>query len=148
MTSGSVSWLVSSSRSMDLPVSRRVCSRPQPSLPMSCEMETVVPRRRAATNRSVMLSAEKRGQEHEFSYDDWSEALADFFFDEAHDGEEVLFAVDGASLAEATGLNEDTAIRSLAEAVRYVVGRGWGVGCVTSKVRQWRRSGPRTPVTY
>lgn len=91
--------------------------------------------------RASVRHAEPSDKGRPLSHGHWAELLADFFFDEAHDGEEILFAVDGASLEEASGLDEDVAVDSLAEAVRYVIGAGWGVGCITSQVRVWRKSG-------
>ena len=77
----------------------------------------------------------------ELSYDDWAEALAAFFFDEAHAGDEILFAVDERSLSEVCGLPEREAVESLSNAVRSVVGRRWGVATIAQLVRAWRRRG-------
>jgi hypothetical protein len=77
----------------------------------------------------------------ELSYDDWAEALAAFFFNEAQAGEEVLFAVDDRSLSEVSGLPEPEAVESLSRAVRSRVGRGWVVGNIARGVRTWRRQG-------
>jgi hypothetical protein len=75
----------------------------------------------------------------EYSYDDWADLLGEFFFDEAHDGEEVLFAVDEMSLAEASGLDEAAAADSLAAAVRSVIGKTWNVLAVKRLVERWRK---------
>lgn len=77
----------------------------------------------------------------EYTYDDWADLLAGFFFDAAHDGEEILFAVDELSLAEASGLEETTAAESLAAAVRLVIGKSWNVLAVKRLVERWRREG-------
>jgi hypothetical protein len=77
----------------------------------------------------------------DYTYDDWAELLAGFFFDEAHDGEEILFAVDERSLAEASGLDETAAAESLAAAVRLVIGKSWNVRAVKRLVERWRRGG-------
>lgn len=77
----------------------------------------------------------------EYTYDDWAELLAGFFFDEAHDGEEILFAVDDLSLAEASGLDEAAAPGSLAAAVRLIIGKSWNVLAVKRLVERWRRAG-------
>ena len=77
----------------------------------------------------------------EYTYDDWADLLADFFFDEAHDGEEILFAVDELSLAEASGLEETAAAESLAAAVRLVIGKSWNVLAVKRLVERWRKAG-------
>lgn len=76
-----------------------------------------------------------------YSYSDWAEILAGFFFDEAHDGDEILFAVDDLSLAEASGLAEDEACESLSAAVRSVVGFSWRLSEVSRRVRRWRHEG-------
>jgi hypothetical protein len=78
---------------------------------------------------------------NEYTYDDWAGLLASFFFDEAHDGEEVLFAVDELSLAEASGLPESAASGSLAAAVLLVISPRWNVGAVSRLVDRWRKSG-------
>lgn len=75
------------------------------------------------------------------SYDQWADDLAAFFFDEAHGGSEVLFSVDDITLADVSGLQERDAVRSLADAVRTVVGRLWSVAAVANRVRKWRREG-------
>jgi hypothetical protein len=75
------------------------------------------------------------------SYDDWANAIAAFFFDEAHDGEEVLFAVDDTSLAEASGLAEDVAADSLCKVVRLEVGRHWSLANIAHLTQAWRRRG-------
>lgn len=79
----------------------------------------------------------------EYTYDDWAELLADFFFDEAHDGEEILFAVDELSLAETSGLDETAAAESLAAAVRLVIGKSWNVLAVKRLVERWRKADER-----
>jgi hypothetical protein len=112
---------------------------------MTRGMEVTAPLRPAASPPFEQYSSEGSPQTNCLSYDAWARLLADFFFDEAHEGQEILFAVDGASLEEISGLDEDVAVSSLAAAVRYVIGRGWGVGCVTSMVRTWRRSGSGGP---
>ena len=38
-----------------------------------------------------------------YTYDEWAGLLAGFFFDEAHEGEEILFAVDELALVDASG---------------------------------------------
>lgn len=78
---------------------------------------------------------------NEYTYDDWAELLAAFFFDEAHDGEEILFAVDELSLAEASSLDETAAAESLAAAVRLVIGKRWNVLAVKRLVERWRKGG-------
>src|SRR2546423_1281313 len=80
-----------------------------------------------------------------YSYDDWAGLLAGFFFDEAHDGEEILFAIDELSLAEASGLDEEAAPASLRTAVRHVVGPSWNVGAVWRLVERWRKQGAEGP---
>lgn len=82
---------------------------------------------------------------NEYSYDDWAELLATFFFDEAHDGEEVLFAVDELSLAEASGLDEQQAAESLARAVSLVIGASWNVLAAKRLVERWRKAGDAGP---
>jgi hypothetical protein len=82
---------------------------------------------------------------NEYTYDDWAEFLTGFFFDEAHDGEEILFAVDELSLAEASGLSEQAAADSLAAAVRLVIGPGWNVGTVMRLVDRWHKAGANGP---
>jgi hypothetical protein len=108
-------------------------------------MDVTTPIRPPAVHQAALPLTEGNGQTSQLSYDAWAQALAAFFFDEAHEGEEILFAVDGASVEEVSGLGECAAVESLAAAVRYVIGRGWGLGCVTSKVRLWRRSGSNGP---
>src|SRR5688572_8830789 len=76
-----------------------------------------------------------------YTYDHWAELLGGFFFGEDHDGEEILFAVDELSLAEASGLPEEEAARSLAHAVRLVITDGWNVVAVNRLVDRWRRAG-------
>lgn len=80
-----------------------------------------------------------------YSYDDWAELLSAFFFDPAHDGEEILFAVDELSLAEASGLDEELAAQSLAKAVRLVIGERWNVLAVKRLVERWRKNGASGP---
>jgi hypothetical protein len=82
---------------------------------------------------------------NKYTYDDWAELLSDFFFDDAHDGEEILFAVDELSLAEASGLDEREAAESLAAAVRLIIGAGWNVLAVKRLVERWRRAGAEGP---
>lgn len=82
---------------------------------------------------------------NEYTYDDWAELLADFFFDEAHGNEEILFAVDELSLAEASGLPEWDARASLAAAVLLVIGPRWNVGAVKRLVDRWRRNTAEGP---
>lgn len=79
------------------------------------------------------------------TYDEWAQSLAAFFFDEAHQGEEILFAVDELSLAEASGLSEGEASSSLAEAVRLVIGANWNVGVVKRTADRWRAVGLEGP---
>jgi hypothetical protein len=86
-----------------------------------------------------------RADANEYTYDDWAELLAAFFFDPAHDGEEILFAVDELSLAEASGLDEDHATRSLAAAIRLVIGDRWNVVAVKRLVERWRKGGGDGP---
>ncbi|HZR11907.1 MAG TPA: hypothetical protein VFC33_01535, partial [Acidimicrobiia bacterium] len=74
----------------------------------------------------------------DLSYEQWTERLGRFFFDSAHDGEEILFAVDDAALAEASGFEETEAVASLALAVRSVIGSAWAVERVSSRVRRWK----------
>lgn len=76
----------------------------------------------------------------DYTYEQWGELLAGFFFDEAHDGEEILFAVDELSLSEASGLTDASAADSLASAVLALIGRGWNVGVVNRRVKSWRAS--------
>ncbi len=76
-----------------------------------------------------------------YTYDDWAELLAGFFFDEAHEGEEILFAVDELALVDASGLDESEACASLAAAVSSVVGRRWDVLAVRRRVERWRSAG-------
>jgi hypothetical protein len=71
--------------------------------------------------------------------------IAEFFFDEAHGGEEILFAVDDACLAEMSGLSEEEAVRSLASAVALELSHRWSVGNVVKLVERWRRIGVRGP---
>ena len=76
------------------------------------------------------------------SYDEWAEILASFYFDEAHDGAEILFAVDDISLAEASGLSEDDAVSSLTAAVRLsIAGQRWHVTTIKRLVERWRDGG-------
>lgn len=79
----------------------------------------------------------------EYTYDDWAELLAGFFFDEAHGGEEILFAVDELSLSEASGIRDAGA--SLASAVQSVIGRHWDIAAVSRRVKNWRESGSEGP---
>jgi hypothetical protein len=81
----------------------------------------------------------------EFTYDDWAELLEEFFFGDAHAGEEILFAVDELALCEASGLDEVAAGASLASAVRSVIGRAWNVAAVKERVTQWRATGAAGP---
>lgn len=83
----------------------------------------------------------------DYTYDDWADLLADFYFDKAHAGEEILFAVDDRSLSEASGLDEDEAPESLARAVASVVGPNWqidglerNVYALAAKRSPWRPS--------
>jgi hypothetical protein len=80
-----------------------------------------------------------------YTYDDWADLLARFYFDDAHDGAEILFAVDEVSLAEASGLEEEAAARSLGGAVRLVIGDRWNVGAVKGLVDRWRKAGASGP---
>jgi hypothetical protein len=75
------------------------------------------------------------------TYDEWVEALGAFFFDEAHNGEEILFAVDEDTLAEISGLTPSEARESLAHAVESVIGRQWYVSSVWRLVRRWKAGG-------
>ena len=75
------------------------------------------------------------------SYDVWAQVLADFFFDEAQDGNEILFCVDETSLAEAAELAEETAVASLASVVRLEVGNAWALGSISRLVDRWRKKG-------
>lgn len=84
-------------------------------------------------------------QKDEFTYDDWAELLAGFFFDEAHDGEEVLFSVDEQALVDSSGLDEADACESLASAVRSLIGPRWNVAAVTRRVQRWRATGAEGP---
>lgn len=77
----------------------------------------------------------------EYTYDDWAQLLTWFFFDEAHEGEEVLFAVDELTLAEASALDEAKAADSLAAAVRTIIGDQWNVLAVKRLVERWRKAG-------
>lgn len=81
----------------------------------------------------------------ELDYPGWSAVLGEFFFDEAHAGEEILFAVDDLSLAEASGLPQHSAAHSLAEAVRSVITDRWLVNLIRRRVREWRSSGSTGP---
>ena len=77
----------------------------------------------------------------DYTYDDWADLLADFYFDKAHAGEEILFAVDDRSLSEASGLDEDEAPESLARAVASVVGPNWQIDGLERNVSRWRQRG-------
>ena len=77
-------------------------------------------------------------------YDGWAAALSAFFFDPAHQGEEILFAVDDLSLAEASNLG-DAAAASLAVAVRSMVGAHWSLSILRNRVRMWRSEGAAGP---
>ncbi len=79
------------------------------------------------------------------SYDEWSQLLADFFFDEAHDENDVLFAVDPTTLAEILDDNESVAVRNLSDAVAVLVMPGFGFRRIRRKVIQWRASGASGP---
>jgi hypothetical protein len=81
----------------------------------------------------------------ELTYDDWAELLAEFFFDEAHNGGEVLFAVDEVSLAEIADRSENVACSSLARAVLLVIGPQWDVGAVRLLTVRWREHGLQGP---
>jgi hypothetical protein len=81
----------------------------------------------------------------DYTYDEWAGLLADFFFDKAHAGEEILFAVDDRSLAEASGLGEDQAVQSLSRAVRTLVGPAWLLGPLVRRVARWRKEGAVGP---
>ncbi len=87
----------------------------------------------------------RRQVARDVGYSEWAERLSDFFLNEAHDGAEILFAVDSMSLAEASGLDEGDAAASLAAAVRDVITDRWQVGLVIRRVRQWRDQGQLTP---
>lgn len=76
-----------------------------------------------------------------YTYDEWAELLTGFFFDEAHEGEEILFAVDELALVDASGLQESEACASLAAAVSSVVGRRWDVLAVRRRLERWRSAG-------
>ena len=78
------------------------------------------------------------------AYDDWVQLLGSFFFGEAHRGEEILFAVDEMSLAEASGLSEQDASASLAHAVYLVIGKSWNVNAVMRLVRRWEVGAKQT----
>ena len=73
------------------------------------------------------------------SHSEWAELLASFFFDEAHDGEEILFSVDSLSLAEASGLPEAQACDSLIAAVKSVITPAWHLSALVRAVERWRR---------
>ena len=81
----------------------------------------------------------------DYTYDHWAKLLADFFFDKAHAGEEILFAVDDRSLAEASGLDENHAAKSLSHAVNTVVGPQWYLAPLTRRVARWRQEGAKGP---
>jgi hypothetical protein len=78
------------------------------------------------------------------TYDDWVDLLGEFFFNHAHDGEEILFAVDESSLAEISGEDEQESRRSLAHAVEAVIGTNWRVAAVERLVRRWEMNGRLT----
>lgn len=78
------------------------------------------------------------------TYSDWIGLLGEFFFDNAHDGEEILFAVDESSLAEISGKGEEETSKSLSNAVEKVIGRGWRVSVVEELVRRWEINGRPT----
>jgi len=63
------------------------------------------------------------------------------FFNDANAGEEILFAVDERSLAEASGLPEDATSESLASAVRMIVGPHWVLTSLSRRIWRWRRDG-------
>lgn len=81
----------------------------------------------------------------DYTYDEWAKLIADFFFDNAHAGEEILFAVDDGSLAEASGLDENQAVKSLSRAVSTVVGPHWYLAPLTRRVTRWRQDGAKGP---
>lgn len=81
----------------------------------------------------------------DYTYEDWADLLADFFFDSAHAGEEILFAVDDRSLAEASGHSDTDAAHSLAEAVSTVVGQEWLLAPLDRWIDRWRRGGLSGP---
>lgn len=80
----------------------------------------------------------------DLTYDDWADLLGAFFFDLAHNGEEILFAVDDVSLADITGLPEEAACASLSDSVRLVIGQSWNVRAVADRVDRWQRKGQPT----
>lgn len=77
----------------------------------------------------------------QFSYDQWARLLAEFFFDPAHQGAEILFAADDLALSEASGLSAQEAPVSLANAVASVIGYSWSVENVAKRVRAFRNAG-------
>src|SRR5690348_10148789 len=76
--------------------------------------------------------------EETVSREGWAEFLAAFYFDEAHDGEEILFSVDDLALAEISGLDGAKAVESLADAVRLTVGPLWLLHSLARHVARWR----------
>lgn len=79
-----------------------------------------------------------------WSYEDWSELLFETFFSEENGGEDVLFAVDDAVLAEISGLSEEGeggGGDSLAKAVKSRISVQWRLGNISASAREWERRG-------
>ncbi|MDP7446875.1 MAG: hypothetical protein QGF28_06735, partial [Candidatus Thalassarchaeaceae archaeon] len=76
-----------------------------------------------------------------WNYEDWAELIFSNFFNEENAGEEILFAVDDAVLAEISGLSEEGGATSLARAVKSMISGQWRLASISDTTRVWKRQG-------